>query len=70
MRPAKAARCSRWISILPHLDVYCPSRAEAEHQTGQTDPQKIIDTFRQCGAPGLLGVKLGSEGALLSPGGG
>jgi sugar/nucleoside kinase (ribokinase family) len=53
--------------ILPHLDVYCPSRAEAEHQTGQTDPQKIIDTFRQCGAPGLLGVKLGSEGALLSP---
>jgi sugar/nucleoside kinase (ribokinase family) len=53
--------------ILPHLDVYCPSRAEAEHQTGQRDPQKIIDTFRQCGAPGLLGVKLGADGALLSP---
>ncbi len=53
--------------ILPHLDVYCPSRAEAEHQTGQTDPQKILETFRSCGAPGLLGVKLGSQGALLSP---
>lgn len=53
--------------ILPHLDVYVPSRAEAAHQTGETDPKKIIDTFRQCGAPGLLGVKLGSEGALLSP---
>ena len=52
---------------LPHLDVYCPSRAEAEHQTGQTDPPKIIEAIRQCGAPGLLGVKLGSEGALLSP---
>jgi sugar/nucleoside kinase (ribokinase family) len=54
-------------SILPHLDVYVPSRAEAEHQTGQSDPQRIIETYRQCGAPGLLGVKLGSDGALLSP---
>ena len=53
--------------ILPHLDVYVPSRAEAVHQTGRTDPQRIIDTYRQCGAPGLLGVKLGAEGALLSP---
>ena len=53
--------------ILPHLDVYVPSRAEAVHQTGESDPRKIIDIFRQCGAPGLLGVKLGSEGALLSP---
>lgn len=54
-------------AILPHLDVYVPSRGEAEHQTGQSDPQKIIDIYRQCGAPGLLGVKLGSDGALLSP---
>ncbi|MBC8871260.1 MAG: carbohydrate kinase family protein [Planctomycetes bacterium] len=53
--------------ILPHLDVYIPSLAEATHQTGESDPQKIIDIYRQCGAPGLLGVKLGSEGALLSP---
>lgn len=57
-------------AALPHLDVYVPSRAEAEHQTGLTDPQKIIEAFRQCGAPGLLGVKLGSQGALLSPGAG
>jgi sugar/nucleoside kinase (ribokinase family) len=53
--------------ILPHLDVYVPSRAEAEHQTGEQDPRRIVDVFRACGAPGLLGVKLGSEGALLSP---
>lgn len=53
--------------ILPHLDVYIPSRSEAMHQTGQSDPQRIIDIYRQCGAPGLLGVKLGSEGALISP---
>jgi len=53
--------------ILPQLDVYVPSRAEATHQTGLTDPQKILETFRSCGAPGLLGVKLGVQGALLSP---
>ena len=53
--------------ILPHLDVYVPSRLEATNQTGLTDPRKIIATYRDCGAPGLLGVKLGSEGALLSP---
>jgi sugar/nucleoside kinase (ribokinase family) len=53
--------------ILPHLDVFVPSHAEAIHQTGIEDPQKIIDAYRSCGAPGVLGVKLGSKGALLSP---
>ena len=54
--------------ILPHLDIYVPSLAEAAHQTGETDPRKIIDVFRGCGCPdALLGVKLGSEGVLLSP---
>ncbi len=54
-------------AILPHLDVYVPSLAEAKHQTGKTEPEAIIETYRACGAPGLLGVKLGAEGALLSP---
>ena len=53
--------------ILPQVDVYIPSHDEAIHQTGETDPTKIIDAYRACGAPGLLGVKLGSKGALLSP---
>ena len=53
--------------ILPHLDVYVPSLDEAVHQTGHTDPRKIVDAYRECGAPGWLGVKLGSHGALLSP---
>ena len=54
-------------TILPHLDVYVPSHAEAAAQTGEDDPQAILKVFRACGAPGLLGVKLGSQGALLSP---
>ena len=36
--------------ILPHLDVYVPSHDEATHQTGETDPRKIIDVYRRCGA--------------------
>ncbi len=52
---------------LPHLDVYVPSLAEARHQTGKVDPEEIIEVYRSCGAPGLLGVKLGADGALLSP---
>lgn len=51
--------------ILPHLDVYVPSHGEAEHQTGQSDPRAIIEVYRHCGATGLLGVKLGSDGAVL-----
>jgi len=51
--------------ILPHLDIYVPSHAEASNQTGQTDPKEIIRALRDHGAIGLLGVKLGSEGALL-----
>jgi sugar/nucleoside kinase (ribokinase family) len=52
--------------ILPHLDVYVPSHNEGTNQTGFEDPRKIIDAYRNCGAPGLLGVKLGKQGALLS----
>ena len=53
--------------ILPHLDVYVPSLNEASHQTGLADPQAILTLYRGCGAAGLLGVKLGSKGVLLSP---
>ena len=53
--------------ILPHLDIYVPSLTEAANQTGKSDPREIIETFRQCGAPGLLGIKMGAEGAILSP---
>ncbi len=53
--------------ILPHVDVYVPSRDEAARQTGESDPRRMLDVYRRCGAPGVLGVKLGSKGALLSP---
>jgi sugar/nucleoside kinase (ribokinase family) len=54
-------------NVLPHLDVYIPSFQEASQQTGQENPAEIIRVYRECGAPGLLGVKLGARGAVLSP---
>jgi sugar/nucleoside kinase (ribokinase family) len=53
--------------ILPHLDYYVPSWTEAKNQTGATEPRTILETYRKAGAKGLLGVKLGDQGALLSP---
>jgi sugar/nucleoside kinase (ribokinase family) len=53
--------------ILPHVDVYIPSESEAHHQTGLDDPRAMIGVYRDAGATGWLGVKLGSKGALLSP---
>jgi sugar/nucleoside kinase (ribokinase family) len=52
---------------LPHVDVYVPSLDEAEHQTGLHDPREIVACYRSHGARGLVGVKLGTRGALLSP---
>jgi sugar/nucleoside kinase (ribokinase family) len=52
---------------LPYLDIYVPSHTEAISQTAQADPARAIEVYRARGATGLLGIKLGSEGALLSP---
>jgi sugar/nucleoside kinase (ribokinase family) len=52
--------------LLPQLDVYVPSLAEARHQTGVEDPRRMVAIYRDAGARGLVGVKLGSLGALLS----
>jgi sugar/nucleoside kinase (ribokinase family) len=52
--------------VLPHTDVYVPSYDEARNQTGEDDPEKIINQYRRSGAAGVVGVKLGSRGALVS----
>ncbi len=53
--------------ILPQVDVYCPSRDEAAHQTGQTDPRRIIDAYRACGA-GPAGRQTRLARGLAQPG--
>ncbi len=52
---------------LPFLDVYVPSLKEAANQTGESEPKSILSAFRSAGAKGLLGIKLGEQGAILSP---
>lgn len=53
--------------ILPHLDFFVPNEGEAQHQTGRSDPREMIGVYRDAGARGMLGIKLGVRGALLSP---
>jgi sugar/nucleoside kinase (ribokinase family) len=53
--------------LLPHLDVYVPSESEAAHQTGESTPQAMIEVFRGAGAMGLVGIKCGARGAVISP---
>lgn len=53
--------------ILPHLDLYVPSWAEARQQTGESEPRRILAVYRQHAPQAILGVKLGAQGAVLSP---
>jgi sugar/nucleoside kinase (ribokinase family) len=55
------------VRILPHLDFYVPNETEAANQTGRSEPRGMIKAFREGGATGWLGIKLGAQGALLSP---
>lgn len=56
--------------ILPHLDLFIPSRTEAIDLTGESDPLQMIAAFRKHMKRGLIGIKLDAEGCLLDDGGG
>jgi sugar/nucleoside kinase (ribokinase family) len=53
--------------IVPHVDYYVPNEIEGAHQTGQDNPRAMIAAYRDAGAGGFVGIKLGERGALLSP---
>ena len=55
--------------ILPHVDLFCPSRTEAADLTGESAPHKMVAAFRQHMRPGtLIGIKLDAEGCYLDDG--
>ena len=56
--------------VLPHLDLFIPSRTEAVDLTGERDPQRMIAAFRRHMKSGLIGIKLDAEGCLLDDGSG
>jgi sugar/nucleoside kinase (ribokinase family) len=54
--------------ILPHLDIFAPSRTEAQALTGEQTPQKMVAAFRRQMPAGLIGIKLDVEGCYLDDG--
>jgi sugar/nucleoside kinase (ribokinase family) len=55
--------------ILPHLDIFCPSRTEAAALTKESTPQAMVASFRRQMPRGLIGIKLDAEGCYLDDGG-
>ena len=54
--------------ILPHLDIFCPSRTEAAALTGESDPVRMVAAFRRHMPRGHIGIKLDVEGCHLDDG--
>jgi sugar/nucleoside kinase (ribokinase family) len=54
--------------ILPHLDLFAPSRTEATSLTGETAPTRMVSTFRRHMRHGIVGIKLDAEGCYLDDG--
>src|SRR5207302_4625332 len=54
--------------ILPHLDIFCPSRTEAAALTGESAPEKLVAAFRRRMPRGLIGIKLDVQGCHLDDG--
>jgi len=49
------------------VDIYLPSEDEARQQTGLSDAREMIEVYRSKGAQGTVGIKRGSQGAVISP---
>jgi sugar/nucleoside kinase (ribokinase family) len=54
--------------ILPHLDLFAPSRTEAAAMSGRNDPAEMVSFFRQHMKQGVIGIKLDAEGCYLDDG--
>src|SRR5205085_12195819 len=54
--------------ILPHLDLFAPSRTEAAALTGEKTPAKVVAAFRRHMPRGLIGIKLDVDGCYLDDG--
>lgn len=54
--------------ILPHLDLFAPSRTEGQALTGESSPHKMVAAFRERMGEGLIGIKLDADGCYLDDG--
>jgi sugar/nucleoside kinase (ribokinase family) len=56
--------------ILPHVDIFCPSRTEAAVLTGQKHPAQMVAAFRKhLPADSIVAIKLDAEGCYVDGGG-
>jgi sugar/nucleoside kinase (ribokinase family) len=55
-------------AVLPFVDVFIPSYDEAVTLTGKKKPEEIARFLQQAGAPGVVGVKMGSKGCFIASG--
>ena len=51
---------------LPFLDYWIPSYEEGKTLTGKSDYKDMVKIFRESGAKGVVGIKLGAEGCYLT----
>tara|TARA_B100000676_G_scaffold122493_3_gene122099 strand:+ start:1812 stop:2759 length:948 start_codon:yes stop_codon:yes gene_type:complete len=54
-------------ACLPYLDIYIPTEHEARSQTELSTPKEMISKYRDAGATGIIGIKLGERGVVISP---
>jgi sugar/nucleoside kinase (ribokinase family) len=62
--PGPADYLSRLEQLLPHVDVFLPNDHEGKLITGEADPLRQAEIFRQLGARTVV-ITMGSEGAIL-----
>jgi sugar/nucleoside kinase (ribokinase family) len=62
--PGRGDYLSRLEQLLPHVDVFLPNSDEAELITGESDPLRQAELFRQLGA-GTVVITRGGDGAVL-----
>lgn len=55
-------------AVLPFVDIFIPSYDEAVALTGRRKPEEIARFLQQSGAPGVVGVKMGSKGCFVASG--
>jgi len=53
---------------LTQADLFLPSMDDLRHLTGHEDPERTLDWIREAGAPGVVVLKLGKDGAVIDDG--
>lgn len=56
----------RFASFIQYVDYFIPSYEEAFALSGRKNPESMIQYFRDAGAAGVVGIKLGADGCLMT----